>query len=80
MKCQIECNKVNFAVNRLDVGRDEGRNSDVYTSIYFYFTKLETTEITQSPSMTTTSLISNVGGLLGRSPYFIIFLIKKKNF
>jgi len=37
------------------------------TKIYFYYSKLETTKITQSPSMTLTKLIANVGGLLGKS-------------
>jgi len=39
------------------------------TRIYIYFNKFERTEITQSPSITTTSLIANVGGLLGKSPH-----------
>ncbi len=37
------------------------------TKIHIYFSKLETTKITQSPSMTLTKLIANVGGLLGKS-------------
>jgi hypothetical protein len=37
------------------------------TRIYIYFNKLETTEITQSPNMSTTDLVANVGGLLGKS-------------
>jgi len=44
-----------------------------FTGIYFYFSKLETTRITQSPSMTLTNLIANVGGLLGKSLYLIVF-------
>ncbi len=35
--------------------------------LFIHFDKLETTEITQSPSISLTSLISNVGGLLGKS-------------
>jgi hypothetical protein len=37
------------------------------TQMYVYFDKFETTEITQSPSMSLTSLVANVGGLLGKS-------------
>jgi len=37
------------------------------TKVYVYFDKFETTEITQSPSISLTSLIANVGGLLGKS-------------
>jgi len=37
------------------------------TVLHIYFDKFERTEITQSPSITTTSLIANVGGLLGKS-------------
>jgi len=36
------------------------------TMLSIYFDKFETTEITQSPSITPTSLIANVGGLLGK--------------
>ncbi len=36
------------------------------TKNYVYFDKLETTVITQFPSMSLTSLIANVGGLLGK--------------
>ncbi len=39
------------------------------TVLHIYFDKFERTEITQSPSITTTSLIANVGGLLGKSPH-----------
>jgi len=39
------------------------------TVLSIYFDKFERTEITQSPSLTTTSLIANVGGLLGKSLY-----------
>ncbi len=37
------------------------------TQMYVYFDKLETTVITQFSSMSITSLIANVGGLLGKS-------------
>jgi len=37
------------------------------TRIYIYFNELETTEITQSPNMSPTDLVANVGGLLGKS-------------
>jgi len=37
-----------------------------FSCLWFYFSELKTTEITQSPSMTLTSLIANVGGLLGK--------------
>ncbi len=36
------------------------------TKLYVYLGKLETTQITQSPSMTTSMLVANVGGLLGK--------------
>jgi len=36
------------------------------TRLAIYFNKLETTEVTQSPNMTITDLVANVGGLLGR--------------
>ncbi len=49
------------------------------TRLHVYFDKFETTEITQSPSISLTSLIANVGGLLGKSLYlpgnFMIHLI-----
>jgi len=44
---------------------DEFKNR--ITVLHIYFDKFERTEITQSPSITTTSLIANVGGLLGKS-------------
>jgi hypothetical protein len=47
------------------------------TRLSIFFDKFERTEITQSPSITTTSLIANVGGLLGKSFYSIGF--KKKS-
>jgi len=45
------------------------------TYITVYFDKLETTVITQSPSMSLTSLIGNVGGLLGKS-FHSVFIFK----
>jgi len=36
------------------------------TLLYIYYDKFETTEITQSPSISLASLIANVGGLLGK--------------
>jgi len=96
LNCPIECNQVNFAVNRVDVDWElEAEYFDYYksevsknvcisamtddqfrkrfTKIHIYFSKLETTEITQSPSMTLTSLIANMGGLLGKSLYLLYF-------
>jgi len=43
------------------------------TQLYIYFDKLETTEITQSPSISLTCLIANVGGLLGEIKQFSHF-------
>jgi hypothetical protein len=42
------------------------------TRMYIYFDKLEITEITQSPSISLTSLIANVGGLLGIELYSFV--------
>jgi len=42
------------------------------TSMHVYFERLETTEITQSESISLTSLIANVGGLLGEYPFYYI--------
>jgi amiloride-sensitive sodium channel subunit alpha len=42
------------------------------TRMYIYFDKLEITEITQSPSISLTSLIANVGGLLGIEFYSFV--------
>ncbi len=60
--------------NKFDVSKytdDEIRKR--ITRVSIFFDKFERTEITQSPSMTTTSLIANVGGLLGKSLYLIGF-------
>jgi hypothetical protein len=56
--------KVSKKFNISNMSDDEIK--ECLTRIYIYFNKLETTEITQSPSITTTSLIANVGGLLGK--------------
>jgi len=37
--------------------------------LYFYFDKLETTEITQSPSMSVIDLVASFGGHLGKLLY-----------
>ena len=57
--------KVSEKFNISDKSDDEIKKC--LTRIYIYFNKLETIEITQSPSITTTSLIANVGGLLGKT-------------
>ncbi len=44
------------------------------TFLKIYFHKLETTVITQSPYMSLSSFIANVGGLMGSISYFIIHL------
>jgi len=46
-------------------GMTDEQLSKRFSKIHIYFTRLETTRITQSPSMTLTSLIANMGGLLG---------------
>ena len=43
----------------------------IITQLSIYFGKLETAEITQSPSMTSTNFVGNVGGLLGKIKSFI---------
>jgi len=51
-----------------DISKDsDDEISKRMTHITIYFDKLETTVITQSPSMSMTSLIANVGGLLGKT-------------
>jgi len=37
-----------------------------FSKIHIYFSRLKTTKITQSPSMTLTSLIANMGGFIGK--------------
>ncbi len=56
-----------FNINRMN--DDEIKNR--LTCLVIYFGKLETTQITQSPSMTTTNLVGNVGGLIGKIKPFI---------
>jgi len=46
------------------------------TRLNIQFDKFETTEITQSPSISLTSMIANVGGLLGKSLCLIV--VRKK--
>jgi len=46
-------------------GITDDQFSKKFSKIHIYFRKLETTMITQSPSMTLKNLIANVGGLLG---------------
>jgi len=41
------------------------------TILYIYYERLEITEFTQSPSMTSANLIGNVGGILGKSQFFL---------
>ncbi len=46
-------------------GMSEDQIKSGMTHIYFYFHKLETSEITQIKSVSVTNLIGNIGGLLG---------------
>jgi len=62
IQCPVECNLVTYSFNRIDFKSVEENSARL--NIYFY--KLETTHITQSESITLTSLIANVGGLLGK--------------
>jgi len=82
---QVNNNKNKLEQSFDNAKREVSKNFDVtgltndqfkkrFTEIYFYFSKLETTRITQSPSMTLTNLIANVGGLLGKSLYLIEML------
>ena len=51
------------------------------TLLYIYFSKLLTTEISQSPSMTPTNMVGNVEGLLGKKSFiFFSFLPNQLNF
>jgi len=55
---------------------DDDKIKKKMTQVFIFFDKFETTEITQSPSITTTSLIANVGGLLGKTVHSVfIFMI-----
>jgi len=66
---------------KFDISED--RDEEIKNKITFlliYFDKLETIEITQSPSISFTSLIANVGGLLGKSLHSVfIFTIHLTN-
>jgi len=96
LTCPVECNQVNFEVDRMDIewtsliwfdvkpyktkvsksfnisGMTDDQFKKRLTLISIFFRKLETTKITQSPSMTLTSLVANVGGLLGKSLYYFL--------
>ncbi len=58
----IECNQISYSLIRRDI------YSDVKTTtlLFIYFERIETVEITQTPSMTITNLVSELGGLLGK--------------
>ena len=43
------------------------------TLLWLYFSKFKTTDISQSPSMTSTNLVGNVGGLLGKQHFISLF-------
>jgi len=70
--------KVSKKFNISDKSDDEIKQC--LTWIYIYFNKLETIEIIQSPSITTTSLIANVGGLLGKTVHSVFILTKHLTF
>ncbi len=57
--------KISHKFNISGMSDDTIRGRLAFLSIYFE--QLETTEITQSPSMTTTNLFGNVGGLLSKA-------------
>ncbi len=66
--------KISHKFNISGMSDDTIRGRLAFLSIYFE--QLETTEITQSPSMTTTNLFGNVGGLLSKaisSPIFLTY-------
>ncbi len=74
-ECRPECSQIFFPRSRIDV-LIENKNTLLqryYTTenlkrmvkLHIYFDNLETTEITQSPSMTLSNFIANVGGLMG---------------
>jgi len=63
--------KVSKTFNQTEMTDDQFKQS--LARLFFYFSKLETTRITQYPSMTLTNLIANVGGLLGKYLYLIVF-------
>jgi len=66
VKCPVECKKVTFSYNRIEVELPKPQGFVFrLATLRVFFNKLETTEITQSESISITSLIANVGGLLG---------------
>jgi len=56
------------------IGQSDEDTKKKMTDLLIYFKRLEITEIEQSESISLTSLISNVGGLLGKTFLFYIFL------
>jgi hypothetical protein len=58
----ISADKFNYNISKYSDDEFKKR----ITRLFIYFDKLETTVITQSPSISLTSLIANVGGLLGK--------------
>jgi len=84
MECPIECNLVEYHFSRVDVDIESSPYLDYFlnitgislddhkkrsTRMLIYFNKLQTEEITQSPSMSTSSLIAEIGGHLGKINY-----------
>ncbi len=103
LQCPVECNQVNFALNRMDAestfskdkfekyisitstrfnttGMSDAEIKKGLTDVYIYFNTLETTEITQSPSMSSTNLIGNVGGLLGTNTILLVNIFPTNSF
>jgi len=85
LECPVECNQVTFSLDRLDLPLNEDdftRNSELKvippnyrinsTILTIYYERLETTEITQSESISLISLIANVGGLLGNLEFIFL--------
>ena len=58
--------KPNIAAKFKITGMSDERIAKRMTRLAIYFGKFQTTEISQSPSMTSTNLVGNVGGLLGK--------------
>jgi len=56
-------------------GQSDEDTKKKMTDLLIYFKRLEITEIEQSESISLTSLISNVGGLLGKTFLFHISII-----
>ncbi len=60
--------------NKLNItGLSNDHIRESIAEMKIYFSELETTEITQSPSMTPTNLFGNVGGLLSKTHCFHLF-------